>query len=84
MERNKKIIKGEALTKLDSIVKSIIKNLDDNDMSIKDFSLGYIDKGLFTEDEIMEIRNSIKQIEDGRVEFYCHCRGIDIPNKLIK
>lgn len=82
MERNKDSIKSKALEKLDSFVESRIKYYEDNDMSIKEFCLGYIPNNYFTEDEKREIRNSIKQIKDGKVEFYCKCRGIDISDKL--
>ncbi len=84
MERNRHIIKREAFAKLNSIVKFNIKYLEDNNMSIKDFSLGDIDNNFFTEDEKREISNSIKQIEGGRLESYCRDQGINIPDKLKK
>lgn len=84
MERNKNVIKAETLEKLDSVVESELKRLTDCGLSIKDFSLGYISKDYFTEEEEREIRNSIKQIEDGGVKFYCNSRGIDIPDKIKK
>ncbi len=78
------VVKAKALEKLDSLVKSGIKYIEDNDMSIKNFNLGCIPDSLFSEEERKEVNNSVKQIEDGEIEFYCKCRGIDIPDKLKK
>jgi hypothetical protein len=84
MERNKNIIKAEALEKLDSIVELELKSLEENGMSINDFSLDHMLQDLFSEEEDKEVLNSIEQIRAGRVDFYCKCRGIDIPDKLKK
>ncbi len=81
---NKDSIKSKALEKLDSFVKSRLKYHEDNDMTMHDFSLGYIPDSLFSEEEKKEINNSVKQIKDGGVEHYCKYRGIDIPDKLKK
>ena len=79
--KNRNQIKKEALEKLDELVKTELKYLNDGNSSITSFSLN-IQKNYFTKEEKDEISNSIKQVQTNII-FYCQSRGIEIP-ELIK
>lgn len=74
-------IKREALEKLDGYVKGELKYLKDTNSSLDNFNLKVED--LFNEEELRELGNSIIQLNEGNIEFYCLCRDIIIPKELI-
>lgn len=76
-------IKAKALEKLDKYVESQLKYHQDVGQLLEAFSMDMFDDFLSDEERI-EIKNSIKQLTEGNVVFYCSCRDIEIPSTLIR
>lgn len=76
-------IKAKALEKLDKYVKSQLKYHQDVGQPLEAFSMDMFDDS-FSDEERDEIKNSIQQLTEGNVAFYCSCRGIEIPSSLIR
>lgn len=76
-------IKANAFEKLDEFVKGELQYLVDNNYPLKMFSMENMLSDHLTENEKREVNNSIQQLKEGAVKFYCKCRGIDIPKQLL-
>ena len=77
-------IKRTALEKLNFIVKNSIVYLIDNHLSLSDFYLTETQLDCLTEKEKHEVKGCIEQLTSNRVELYCKCQGIEIPEELLK
>ena len=76
-------IKANALEKLDEFVKGELQYLVANNYSLKMFRVENMLSDHLNETEKKEVNNSIQQLKEGAVKFYCKCRGINIPEQLI-
>ena len=74
-------IKHDALKKLNKCVEAELKYLRDTNSSLDCIKLEC--EHLFSEEELREIRNCIKQINGGDIINYCHIHSITIPQELI-
>lgn len=76
-------IKANALEKLDEFVKGELQYLVANNYPLKMFRVENMLSDHLNETEKKEVNNSIQQLKEGAVKFYCKCRGINIPEQLI-
>ncbi len=77
-------IKRAALEKLNFIVENSFVYLIDNHLSLGDFYLTETQLDCLTEMEKHEVKGCIEQLTSNKVEFYCKCQGIEIPEVLIR
>ena len=68
-------IKGLALEKLDSAVKTELKYVEGNNLGLEGYNLNILED-YFTKEEVGEITNSIEQAKNNP-KTYCCCRGIE-------
>ena len=83
-QEDPKSIRESAFGKLDEFVKGELQYLVDNKYPLKMFNIDNMLPDNLDEDEKEEVKNSILQLKEGAVMFYCKCRGIDIPGQLMK
>ena len=76
-------IKAIALEKFDEFVKGELQYLVDYNYPLKKFRVENMLPDHLTNNEKKEVNNSIQQLKEGAVKFYCKCRGIVIPQELI-
>lgn len=72
---NKNEIKRKALEKLDELVLTELKRLEDGGFQLEDFNLNVQEKD-FSEEEKHEIENSIHHVHV-HLKCYCKYRGIE-------
>jgi len=80
---NQHVIKKSALDKVDEFVNGELRYLVDNKYPLKKFNIDNMLPDNLTEKEKKEVIESIQQLKEGAVKFYCICRGIDIPEQLL-
>ena len=76
-------IKMRALAKLNEYVEGELKYLVDNKLKLSSFSMANMLIDCLSEEEKTEIHNSIQQLMEDKVKFYCMCQGIEIPQSLL-